>query len=220
MNAKRKYGCPTIYGGREDCEHEWQQLPEDKCQCRAGPGSTVSRRSTDASGFDIPHGSTCLKCGAWRGEMGLEPSIESYLAHLWSVFDEVWRCLRKDGVVFCNLGDSYGGGTPGAGGSRESQVTGGGKASEGRWFEGGTRVNYRAKSLLLIPERFILGMTDPSLRPALSKGLAPAVDHAWIARNKNVWHKKNPMPESDPTRFSCTWEPVFYFAKSNKTNTT
>jgi len=72
------------------------------------------------------------------------------------------------------------------------------------------------KSLLLIPERFILGMTDPSLRPALSKGLALAVEHAWIARNFIVWHKPNPMPESVRDRFSCTWEPVFYFAKSQK----
>jgi hypothetical protein len=56
----------------------------------------------------MPSGS-CPYCGAWRGELGSEPTPSLFIEHLVSIFDEVWRVLRKDGLVFCNLGDSYAG---------------------------------------------------------------------------------------------------------------
>jgi site-specific DNA-methyltransferase (adenine-specific) len=47
-----------------------------------------------------------------------------------------------------------------------------------------------AKSLLLGPERLAL---------ALSR-------EGWIVRNKIIWAKRNPMPNSARDRFSCTWD--------------
>ena len=44
-------------------------------------------------------GSTCC--------LGLEPTIELYVAHLVEVFREVRRVLRPDGTVWLNLGSSY-----------------------------------------------------------------------------------------------------------------
>jgi hypothetical protein len=43
------------------------------------------------------------------GQIGLEQSPAEFIAALVGVFDGVRRVLRKDGVVFCNLGDSYAG---------------------------------------------------------------------------------------------------------------
>ena len=31
----------------------------------------------------------CLKCSAWRGQLGLEPTFDLYLEHLLLIFDEV-----------------------------------------------------------------------------------------------------------------------------------
>lgn len=45
------------------------------------------------------------------GQIGLEPTPESYVAELVAVFRECRRVLRADGVLFLNLGDSYWGGT-------------------------------------------------------------------------------------------------------------
>lgn len=42
-----------------------------------------------------------------RHPLGLEPTPELYVAHMVEVFREVRRVLRKDGVMFLNLGDSY-----------------------------------------------------------------------------------------------------------------
>lgn len=43
----------------------------------------------------------------WTGSYGLEPTIELYVQHTVEIFREVRRVLRKDGVCFLNLGDSY-----------------------------------------------------------------------------------------------------------------
>jgi DNA modification methylase len=47
--------------------------------------------------------------GAWRGELGLEPTPELYVQHLVEAFREVRRVLRKDGTLWLNLGDGYAG---------------------------------------------------------------------------------------------------------------
>lgn len=41
------------------------------------------------------------------GQIGLEPSIDEYIARLAEVFREVRRVLRADGTLWLNLGDSY-----------------------------------------------------------------------------------------------------------------
>ena len=51
----------------------------------------------------------CQLCGAWRGQLGSEPTIEMFIAHLVEVFREVKRVLRPDGVAWCNIGDSMAG---------------------------------------------------------------------------------------------------------------
>jgi DNA modification methylase len=49
------------------------------------------------------------------GQIGLEKTPEEYIAKLVSVFEEVRRVLRKDGVLWLNLGDSYAGSAQGWG---------------------------------------------------------------------------------------------------------
>src|SRR3990167_10752575 len=45
----------------------------------------------------------------WTGHLGLEPTVEQWVAHLVEVFRAVRRVLRADGVCWVNLGDSYAG---------------------------------------------------------------------------------------------------------------
>jgi hypothetical protein len=54
---------------------------------------------------------TCPRCGAVRvdAQIGLEPTLDGYVAEMVTVFREVRRVLRDDGVVYLNLGDSYAG---------------------------------------------------------------------------------------------------------------
>jgi site-specific DNA-methyltransferase (adenine-specific) len=53
------------------------------------------------------------------------------------------------------------------------------------------------KSLLLGPERLALAL--------LADG--------WLLRNKIVWAKSNPMPNSVRDRLTCTWEALYVFTK-------
>jgi hypothetical protein len=42
--------------------------------------------------------------------IGLEKTVEEYVANIVAAFREVWRVLRNDGTCWINLGDSYSGG--------------------------------------------------------------------------------------------------------------
>ena len=63
------------------------------------------------------------------GQIGMEKSPEEYVANLVAVFREVRRCLREDGTLWLNLGDSY---ATGAG--KVGNCPGGGERGE-RWKE-------------------------------------------------------------------------------------
>jgi DNA modification methylase len=41
------------------------------------------------------------------GQLGLEPTLQEYIANMVEVFEGVRRVLRDDGVCFVNMGDSY-----------------------------------------------------------------------------------------------------------------
>ncbi len=47
------------------------------------------------------------------GQIGLEQTPEDFIDQMVDVFREVKRVLRKDGVLWLNLGDSYAGNRPG-----------------------------------------------------------------------------------------------------------
>src|SRR3989442_5048139 len=44
-------------------------------------------------------------------QLGLEPTLEEYLARLLAIFAEVKRVLHPSGVCFVDIGDSYNSGT-------------------------------------------------------------------------------------------------------------
>ena len=43
------------------------------------------------------------------------------------------------------------------------------------------------------------------------------IDSGWVLRNEIPWVKRNHLPSSVKDRLTNTWEPVFFFAKNNKT---
>ncbi len=117
----RDYGiAPSVWGG-EAHEHEWgAAIVANAAGYEAGEkarwnhrqngrGEVQDRILEKGAGWtrrDVGQGSFCL-CGAWLGVLGLEPTVELYVAHMVEVFREVRRVLRKDGTAWLNLGDSY-----------------------------------------------------------------------------------------------------------------
>ena len=113
----------------------------------------------------------------WVGQLGLEPTPQLYVQHLVNIFDEVKRVLKKTGTCWVNIGDTYGG--TGGKGEHKTQT---------------------AKSLVQIPSRFAIAMTDAG----------------WILRNEIIWWKRKCVPSSVKDRFTVDFEKLFFFTKSKK----
>lgn len=192
---------PTIWGGDREHEHVFDQ----PVALRRGAGGERDYGSSDGGvgrgpAVSLPGSSFC-ECGAWRGALGLEPTPEAYVAHLVEVFDEVWRVLRDDGILWLNLGDSFAndtkwGGT--TGGKHAAALHGDPAIGRSRRATG-----LKSKDLIGIP-----WMAAFALRTA-----------GWYLRGDIVWNKPNAMPESvddRPTRshefiFMLTKNPQYYF---------
>lgn len=182
---------PQVWGGSEGCDHEWGE--EVRREFEQGN----ARHKVDTDG--LPHGdrttnktfpvkqtacgSTCRLCHAWRGELGLEPTPDLYVAHLLEVFASVRRVLRSDGTLWVNLGDSY------SAGSRTGAQPGQGVHDRDYRDQCTHRTNggLPAGSLLQIPARFSLAMQA----------------EGWLLRSAMVLAKASPMPESVS---GCRWE--------------
>jgi DNA modification methylase len=106
-----------VWGGRADCQHEWQEEIFTKEHHHGQGGSTLrggnisSKESwiNGTSKIKVESGFCCL-CGAWRGQLGLEPHPQLYISHMVSVCRELKRVLKRSGSLWLNMGDTYFGG--------------------------------------------------------------------------------------------------------------
>lgn len=198
---------PLIWDAVEGCEHDWSVVP--------GKSQTSISQSSNLVGGqfrgdkDISFCTTsafCSKCGAWRGQLGLEPSPQLYIKHLVGIFDEVKRVLKPSGTCWVNLGDSYAG-SWGNYGAREGKQR---PVLEEHFDRPGVpsddiipptiNCGIAPKCLVQIPSRFALAMTD----------------NGWLLRNEIIWHKPNCMPSSVKDRFTVDFEKLFFFTKSKR----
>lgn len=107
--ALRSYGTePQVWSGTESCTHEWGEAVEGAGKNNDQSAGEIQRGNKGSIGRDNrPTSNFCQLCGAWKGELGLEPTFQLYLEHLLSVFDEVRRVLKPSGVAFVNMGSTY-----------------------------------------------------------------------------------------------------------------
>ncbi len=105
----RDYGTPPQIwsSGLPLCKrHEWVLMVQSSANGQTAPmtGRTLNRNSATREPRVSEH---CARCGAWRGNLGLEPTPEMYIWHLVQIFHEAHRVLREDGTLWLNLGDTY-----------------------------------------------------------------------------------------------------------------
>lgn len=207
-------GAESIWGGATDCEHEWGEDAFRRAD--GGPATSMKlgggTRSTQEGAKFTSVSRTCLKCGAWQGQLGAEPTPAMYVGHLVEVFREVRRVLRDDGVCFVVIGDSSareaakGQHRPGDSG-KEAYIydRGGGRASAGMDLD---RVGLKPKDLVGIPWMLAFALRDDG----------------WYLRQDIIWAKGasfgpyvgNPMPESVSDRPSRAHEYIFLLTKSER----
>ena len=197
-----KYDVSEIWGGDPECEHEWIEYVR-KGQDSGRNSDKLNIKKSNEENFQLVENqkqNLCSKCGAWKGQLGLEPTYQMYIDHLMLIMKELKRILKKTGTLFWNMGDSY---ASSGGPSRHFGY------SDPKWdkarngsFEESTAYDQgiEPKSLMMMPERLAMAM----------------IDDGWILRNKLAWFKRNAMPSSVSDRFSNKWEYVFFFTKSQK----
>ena len=168
---------PPYWGHRTyDQSHDWKAFKELASSSSSIPSYEEYRRR--------------------GGVLGLEPLPEWYIAHLVEIFELTNRCLKPDGSLWVNIGDTYF--------ARWSSVRENGRqglADKTRERRRTPMGGYRQeKQLLLIPARFAIAMQE----------------RRWILRNDLIWYKPNvpPRPESD--RLRLAHEHFFHFVKRPK----
>src|SRR3989344_1729485 len=134
---------PSIWGGDPSCQHYF--LPPENQFC---------------------------SCGAWCGFLGQEPYPELYVEHIVLICREVKRVLRKDGVFWFNIGDSF---STNGSGSRPDK-----KRNDPTPPASPYRGNLEAGNIIGIPWLTAF---------ALQKD-------GWILRSPIIWQKSSAIPES------------------------
>lgn len=194
----RKYDImDTIFDITMDCSHNWTEYSRSNNSGNPTKNTIGNNNKKGLSKIKGYLAHQCSKCGAWRGQLGLEPTIELYLTHLMQIMNECWRVLKDDGVCFVNLGDTYAGSYMGQDGKHmylKNNLKQKGRCPQSKIKE------IKNKSLCCISERFVLA----------------CLDAGWILRNKIIWHKTNAMPSSVKDRFSVQWEQIYMLTKQGK----
>jgi DNA modification methylase len=187
---------PQVWGGDAGCEHEWQDGK------RPGmTGGPSAKQESNAGSWHNEHvHAICQLCGAWRGQLGLEPTPELYVQHIVEIMREVRRVLRDDGTVWLNLGDSYVGANNTAVGGNENFGSQPGREGIGSTPKAAWR-GLPAKNLCGIPWRCAFALQADG----------------WVLRQEIIFSKKNPMPESVQDRCTRAHEQIFMLTKAKWT---
>lgn len=138
-----------------------------------------------------------------QGQIGIEQTPEEYIGRLVTVFDEVYRVLKKDGTLWLNIGDSYAGSGKGL---LSLAVTGNGKNK--KLYQKDSRIYDVPKKWHGIKPKDLIGIPW-----ALAFALR---ERGWFLRSDIIWYKKNCLPESARDRPTKTYEHIFLLAKSRQ----
>lgn len=126
------------------------------------------------------------------GQIGLEPSVDDYIAKLVRVFAQVHRVLREDGTLWLNIGDSFtSGGRTWRAPDKKNPV----RAMDVR---PPTPAGLKPKDLIGIPWRLAFALQQAG----------------WFLRADVIWNKPNCQPESVKDRPTRSHEYVFLLSKS------
>lgn len=189
---------PSIWGGDKTCKHKWiSNGKRGGGSAKQGKtGQMRSRAVVEArTNAETLMGHTCTKCGAWKGTLGLEPTIEMHVRNIVEVFRELRRVLRPDGTLWMNYGDTYSTAPAGRTAAETKEI-----GKDNRTFRDkpvGTTQQLAPKQRMGMPERIVLALQADG----------------WWWRDEIIWHKPNPMPISVKDRTTPAHEKLYLLTK-------
>jgi len=208
--GSRDYGeaTETVWGGDQNCKHEW--IEERMTLMHENRNFLIGKQEEDHKAkpttyikkYDDKTSKFCVKCGAWRGQLGLEPSWQMYIQHMIEICREIKRVLKKTGSMYIVIGDTYAGSHRGRGDKTLFQNYRRIKVDGNLYDEPSPQAtaDLPPKCLMGIPWRLAFAL----------------MDDGWILRNDIIWYKPNHMPSSVKDRLTQTYEHIFHFVKSRK----
>ncbi len=131
-------------------------------------------------------------------QIGAEPTPEKYVENLVAIFREVRRVLRKNGVVWLNVGDGY--------------ARNGGTGNCGPNAVVGNTKKLIQKRNCKVPDCW--GLKDRDLMGLPWRVAFALQADGWILRSRITWIKKTAMPESVKNRPTTATEEIFLFSRS------
>jgi len=194
----RDYGedVKEIWGGDPDCEHNWETVI--KHRTAGGPQVPQSKWKNNKAIAEAQRDTKsdfCSKCGAWYGQLGLEPTFQLYLDHMMIVCAEIKRVLKKIGSFWLNMGDTY----SATRWSNTPSTTG----------KSGPASDVVLQKDISLPNKCLLGIPS-RLRNRLID------EQDWTCRNTVIWAKPNSMPSSKKDGLTPSYEFLFHFVKNTK----
>jgi len=128
------------------------------------------------------------------GQIGLEETLAGFIHTLTSVFSEVRRVIKPDGVLWLNIGDGF---TSGNRGWRAPDKKNPNRAMSVR---PNNPPGLKDKDLLGVPWRLAFALQADG----------------WYLRSEVIWNKPNAMPESVKDRPTRSHEHLFMLTKSEQ----
>jgi DNA modification methylase len=209
--GQRKYRGPAlIWDGRNACRHRWaariwyteRSAGVSTAEAFSKPGKANVRRLKAAR---WRRDASCSKCGAWHGQLGLEPTPELYVQHLVEIFREARRVLKPTGTCWLVISDS-----------RPSNRGAGGRLREGmkQATNQGCQVSHDVRSVPANRQSKIENLKSGDML-GLPHDLVKALRaDGWYWRDEIIWAKPNGFCESVRTRVTRNHEFVFLLTKS------
>src|SRR5437588_2686246 len=197
----RSYGekAKTWWDSKSDCSHLNRTTVRKPKAGGFSPDSPVGNNSAPELKREDSYSDFCI-CGAWFGQLGLEPDFDLYVKHIVQIFNEVKRVLKPEGTCWLNLGETYSGGSGIQGVPDDWDSISMNNRDKYPEEPPAKKTRLPSKCMIGIPWRVALGM----------------IDDGWILRNCIIDYKPNAMPASVLDRLTNTYELLFFFVKSKK----
>jgi site-specific DNA-methyltransferase (cytosine-N4-specific) len=157
-----------------DASRALQMLPAHSIQCVVTSPPYWGMRDYDIS-----------------SQIGSEDTLEEYISRIVTVFKEVKRVLKKDGLLWLNVGDGY------TSGRRAYRAPDRKNIARAMTWRPDTPEGLKSKELIGIPWRIAFALQSAG----------------WYLRSDIIWNKPNPMPESVKDRPTRSHEYLFMFSK-------
>ena len=148
--------------------------------------------------------------------LGLEPTLEAFIAHLVLVFRGVRRVLRRDGTLWMNLGDTYAGSGRGGSPTEASSTLEGGQANQRASMVKRDRNDVSSSQRRHAKDGRgpLAGLKTKDLMMAPARAALALQADGWYLRQDVIWGKANPMPESAKDRCTKAHEYIYLLSKT------